>query len=242
MFRRFATLATLALLAFATLPALATSHDCDDAQAAFWSTWEEEAHEPTRAVALAARAVVDACPEQEPQPATTESGSDPINDLNRRVNELAGHTLTTAKETLFGKPGHIKTHAETTQAALCGFTTATQSGPQPTTLEGWMMVGPVIQNGTESATGGATFDAVSGYVHFNSVGTTWGVDTDNRGSGTLYWHGIPFPVSSAKNDIVQAKAGCGVPASATLCWGSGYGNTYLPFGAIGVAGYFWTCN
>ena len=243
MYRRLATLTTLAALTLATLPAIATTSDCDEAQADFWATWEAEAHELTRPVALAARAVYDACPQEESEPMTTsESGDDAINDLHRQVHELKDRVLAEAREAAFGKPGHIKTQTDKTQGALCGFTTAANSGPRDAQLQGWIMVGPHMESGTDTATGSATYDALTGYIHVNAIGTIWGVDTNTEGTGTLYFHGVPFPIAVKKGDVVQAEAGCGIPPGPELCWGSGYGNTPLPIGAISVAGYFHDCD
>lgn len=245
MTRPLPALATLAALTLATLPAHATPPSCEEAQDDFWATWEAEAHEPTKPVALAARDVVDACPHEDREPTPGGEGTgNPVNDLHRAIYERVEKTLRDVEQLALGEPGQVGIQETTTPARLCGFTTAANSGPRDAQTQGWIMVGTVTKSGTDAATGSATYDAVSGYVHFNAVGPIWGVDTNNQGTGTLYFHGVPFPLYGMwpKNDVVQADAGCGIPPGPELCWGSGYGNIALPMGAIAVAGNFYDCH
>lgn len=244
MVRRLATIATLAALTLAALPAGASAQeDCQEAQDDFWMTWDAEAHQLTRPVALAARAVVDACPQEEP--ATAEGEENPLNDLHRTVLETANGAVATAREVLLGRADAQPYADGKTMAALCGFTGAAATDPTRATLQGWIMVGSVMENGTDLGTGTATFNAATGYTRVTATGSVWGVDVDSAKTGTLYFHGVPFPLYGhpPKNDVVQASAGCGIPPGPKLCWGDGYGWTAIgPLGSISVAGYFFDCH
>lgn len=239
MLPRLGTLAILAALtvSLAALPALALSRDCEEAQATFWTTWEAEGETFTRPVALAARAVVDACP-TEPEAASSEGGENPIAEVHR----TAFGVLDDAKERLFGR-GDVKAQTTAkTMAALCGFAGSTTSEPEPALITGWVMLGATMANGTDEGVGVATFDAVTGYTHVNTRGAIWGIDANNQGMGTIYFHGVPFPLHEAKMDRVKANAGCGVPPGPSLCWGDAYGWSPISgIGSISALGRFYSC-
>lgn len=206
---RILALLLAATVNLATLPALATTNDCDAREADYRTAWEES-RALTASVLQAARAVMDACYGHEP--ATAEE------------------SLTTANPWDLGFKAQAS--GQGVQSRYCGFTEKV-SARGTATIDGSSRIGGAPRRELDSGPAAVTYDPATNLTEYSVTGTNWALSVNNNYFGYIISHGVLYPITRYTGGITQALSGCAEPMSGKLCWGIGYG-----YVQIGVGGNY----
>lgn len=193
--------------------ALSLAPACPAAQAHLLGVWERTGGASTRALAEAARDVVDACAVEEPAAGDAEAEA-------RAAAATADRTI----------------------ARECGIAGPKTGGAASAPIRGVVQL--LFKTLVEEDEGYAAvaYEPTNDLMTYVGVGNgNWALAALNDMTGTITWHGVPFHATYLTG-AVQAKTGCGVPPTPTLCWGTGYVHARIPaMGAITASGEFYEC-
>ena len=204
---RILVLLLAATVSLGSLPALATTNECDAREADYRAAWEES-HAITEGVLQSAQAVMDACYREEPAPAE--------------------ESPTTAGPWELGVMAQARVQG--VQSRYCGFTEKVSASGHAT-IEGSSRIGGAPEREFDSGPATVTYGPATNLTEYSVTGTNWALSVNNNYFGYIISHGILYPITRYTNGITQALSGCAEPMSGRLCWGIGYG--YVQIGAGG---------